>query len=207
MNILWNEILALINGSSKKIQVEFNEICDYSMLKRLGLETDSVIGQVIANTKGIIIDNTVRILGSGEKNKFTSAEQYNREIGKYFGNEFFIIADDVFGGVFALKKTGINGDNTIYYLSPDTLEWEDLEIVYLEFLTFFLGDTSDEFYQPFKWKSFSKDVEGIKYDQGISIYPYLWSNECSIEEASKKIVPAMELIQLNIEFRKKFGIE
>lgn len=207
MNVLWNEILELINNSSKKKQIEFNKTCDYSMVSRLGLEADSVIGQIIANTKGIIIDNTVRILGSGEKNKYTSIEQYNYEVGKYLGNDYFIIADDVFGGVFAFKKTGINEGSTIYYLAPDTLEWEDLEIVYPEFLTFFLNDKSNKFYETFKWESFSKDTEDIKPDQGILIYPYLWSKECNIEDASKKAVPMIELIQLNIEFRKKFGIE
>lgn len=207
MNMLWNEILELINNSSKRKQIEFNEPCDYSMVSRLGLEEDSVIGQIIANTKGIIIDNTVRILGSGEKNKFTSIEQYNYEAGKCLGNDYFIIADDVFGGVFAFKKAGINEGSTIYYLAPDTLEWEDLEIVYSEFLTFFLNDKSNEFYETFKWEGFSKDTENIKPDQGILIYPYLWSKECNIEEASKKAVPIIELIQLNIEFRKKFGIE
>ena len=207
MKVLWNEILELINNSSKKKQIEINEPSDFSMVSRLGLEKDSVIGQIIANTKGIIIDNTVRILGSGEKNKYTSIEQYNNEVGKYLGNDFFIIADDVFGGVFAFKKTGINEGSTIYYLAPDTLEWEDLEIVYVEFLTFFLNDKSNKFYETFKWESFSKDTEDIKPDQGILIYPYLWSKECNIEEASKKAVPMIELIQLNIEYRKKFGIE
>lgn len=207
MNVLWNEILELINNSSKKKQIEFNKPCDFSMVSRLGLEEDSVIGQIIANTKGIIIDNTVRILGSGEKNKYTSIEQYNYEVGIYLGNDYFIIADDVFGGVFAFKKTGINEGSTIYYLAPDTLEWEDLEIVYPEFLTFFLNDKSNKFYETFKWESFSKDTEDIKPDQGILIYPYLWSKECNIEDASKKAVPMIELIQLNIEFRKKFGIE
>lgn len=86
MNILWNEILELINNSSKKKQIEFIEPYNFSLVSRLGLEEDSVIGQIIANTKGIIIDNTVRILGSGEKNKYTSIEQYNYEVGKYLGN-------------------------------------------------------------------------------------------------------------------------
>ena len=83
MKVLWNEILELINNSSKKKQIEINEPSDFSMVSRLGLEKESVIGQIIANTKGIIIDNTVRILGSGEKNKYTSIEQYNNEVGKY----------------------------------------------------------------------------------------------------------------------------
>ena len=133
------------------------------MVSRLGLEEDSVIGQ--------------------------------------------IIADDIFGGVFEFKKTGINESSTISYLAPDTLEWEDLEIIYTEFLTYFLSNKSNEFYEAFKWEGFSKDTEDIKPDQGILIYPYLWSKECNIETESKKAVPIIELIQMNVEFRKKFGIE
>ena len=206
MNKLWNEISEIINNSQKNLQIEFNKDYDYLLVNKLGVEEDTAVGQVITNIKGIIIDNTIRILGSGRKNELASIEEYNYEVSKYLGKDIFIIADDVFGGIFALKKDNINADGMIYYLAPDTLEWENLEITYFEFLSFFLSNKSQAFYKTFIWSTFSEDVKSIKYNQGILIYPYLWAKECNVETASKKIVPLIELIQLNAEYRKKFGI-
>lgn len=207
MNKLWNKIVEIINISQKNIQVELNDGYDVSLVNKLGLKEDTFFGQIIANVKGIIIDNSIRILGSGGKNKFASIEQYNYEVSKYLGKDFFIIADDIFGGIFAFEKDNMSEKSLVHYLAPDTLEWENLEIAYYEFLSFFLGDKSKQFYRAFKWSSFDEDVKSIRYDQGILIYPYLWSKECNVETASKKAVPMIELIQLNVEYRKKFGID
>ena len=108
MNKLWNEISEIINNSQKNLQIEFNKDYDYLLVNKLGVEEDTAVGQVIANIKGIIIDNTIRILGSGRKNELASIEEYNYEVSKYLGKDIFIIADDVFGGIFALKKDNIS---------------------------------------------------------------------------------------------------
>lgn len=91
MNKLWNEISEIINNSQKNLQIEFNKDYDCLLVNKLGVEEDTAVGQVIANIKGIIIDNTIRILGSGRKNELASIEEYNFEVSKYLGKDIFII--------------------------------------------------------------------------------------------------------------------
>ena len=46
-----------------------------------------------------------------------------------------------------------------------------------------------------------------KNEYVYQIYLILWSNECNIEKAKKDIVPFSELLQINMEFWEKFGID
>ena len=65
------------------------------------------------------------------------------------------------------------------------------------------GDT-DKFYDTMKWNGWEQYADMTKFDQGILIYPFLWSKEVKIETASKNIVPFVELINVNMEYRRKF---
>lgn len=51
-----------------------------------------------------------------------------------------------------------------------------------------------------------RDTESIGEMQAVLFYPFLWSNECTVETASKKIVPLKELIALNAEYAQLFGM-
>lgn len=50
---------------------------------------------------------------------------------------FLLIADDAVGGFFALNGGQLGKDpGKVYYLSPDNLQWESLNISYSDFLDF-----------------------------------------------------------------------
>lgn len=50
------------------------------------------------------------------------------------------------------------------------------------------------------------DLEmGIGFDEGCSIYPFLWANECKIDTADKRKVPFEEILNLNFDNCKEFG--
>ena len=69
-------------------------------------------------------------------NKGKSFKKYGDRPG------FLLVADDAMGGFFALNGGQLGKDaGKVYYLSPDNLEWEPLELTYTEFLQFcFHGD-------------------------------------------------------------------
>ena len=179
-----------------------NKVYD-DTLNNLNIDKNSMLGQVITNTSGIFIDNYIRLFGNGSKDVSYNIYEYNLEFKKYFDDNMIIVADDVFGGLFSETKE----KNNILYFAPDTLQWENLEIDYKDFIKYISSEKIDEFYKSYKWSTFQEDIKDIKFNQGILIYPFLWSNECDIEKAKKSIVPFSELVQTNMEFREKFGID
>ncbi|MDY4079599.1 MAG: DUF2625 family protein [Clostridium sp.] len=201
MNI-WNETKCILKSSIKNVKILSPNTCN-NTLNNLNIDENSILGQVIINTGGIFIENYIRLFGSGDEKNSYNIYKYNLELKKYFDNDMIIIGDDVFGGIFSLNKE----KNTILYFAPDTLEWEDLEITYKDFIKYASSEKIDEFYKSYKWSTFQEDIKEIKFNEGILIYPFLWSNECNIEKAKKDIVPFSELLQINMEFREKFGID
>ena len=198
--VIWNEIKSILKSSTKNIKILSSNY--NNSLNNLNINENSVLGQVIINTGGIFIENYIRLFGSGDEENSYNIYKYNLELKKYFDDNIIIIGNDIFGGLFSLNKE----KNNILYFAPDTLEWEDLDITYKEFIKFVTSEKIDEFYKSYKWSTFQEDIKKVKFNEGTLIYPFLWSNECNIEKAKKDIVPFSELLQINIEFKKRFEI-
>ena len=94
----------------------------------------------------------------------------------------------------------------VWYFAPDTLDWEDLELRYSEFIAWLAQGNIDEFYSSMRWTNWRESAKNVEFDKAILIYPFLWSEEVNIETASKSIVPFDELFATNMEYREKFGI-
>lgn len=205
MENLWNEIVEMLHKSENKIRIDRIETPNTTLLDKLNINKNSVLGQIVLHTSGIVVDNYIRIYGNGDEKVSHNIYAYNQKLKKQFGDGFLFIADDVFGGLFAINCGGYSSKmNNILYFAPDILEWEDIEINYAEFITYILSRNVNEFYQSYKWSEFNDYIAHVTYKQGILIYPFLWSKECDIEKADKKIVPFDELIQLNLDYKKKF---
>ena len=202
---MWNDLKNILNKSS--INILINEKNEYgNILEKMGVNENSALGQIIIKTAGIIVENTIRVYANGNDLDMRNIYHFNLELEQYLGNQRLVIADDIFGGLFALNKEAFQSTKEeIWYFAPDTLEWENLEINYKEFIDWISRNSLNEFYSAFKWSDYYKDVKDIKFNQGILVYPFLWSNECNIETAEKKIVPFSELITLNLEYKEKFN--
>lgn len=198
--VIWNEIKSILKSSTKNIKILSSNY--NNSLNNLNINENSVLGQVIINTGGIFVENYIHLFGSGDEENSYNIYKYNLELKKYFDDNIIIIGNDIFGGLFSLNKE----KNNILYFAPDTLEWEDLDITYKEFIKFVTSEKIDEFYKSYKWSTFQEDIKKVKFNEGILIYPFLWSNECNIEKAKKDIVPFSELLQINIDFKKRFEI-
>ena len=179
--VIWNEIKSILKSSTKNIKILSSNY--NNSLNNLNINENSVLGQVIINTGGIFIENYIRLFGSGDEENSYNIYKYNLELKKYFDDNIIIIGNDIFGGLFSLNKE----KNNILYFAPDTLEWEDLDITYKEFIKFVTSEKIDEFYKSYKWSTFQEDIKKVKFNEGILIYPFLWSNECNIEKAKKDI--------------------
>ena len=134
--------------------------------------------------RGFVIDGVLRVFAEGRKD--------------FCEENMTAVATDIFGGVFA-----VSGE-TVMYFAPDTLEWEDMELDFPQFLSWASQGDTETFYSSWLTQEVRKMAENTGFDEGILIYPFLWSKECSIETASKKIVPLEELYGLNMDFKRKF---
>jgi len=200
-NLLWEEIQGILKDSQNNI--EFKEIAKNDLiLSKLDVNKDSVLGQVIINTSGISVNKYIRIYANGNEINNRNIVTFNSKLEKYFGEDKLFVADDIWGGLFAINK-GFFEENMgdIWYFAPDTLDWDNIEISYPEFIAWVSSKNVDEFYSGFKWKNFERDIANIRFDQGMLIYPFLWSKECDIENATKRIVPFEELLSLNFEYK------
>lgn len=133
---------------------------------------------------GFVIDSVLRVFSEGRKD--------------FCEENMTAAATDVFGGVFAVCG------ETVMYFAPDTLEWEDMELDFPQFLSWVSHGDTGAFYSSWLTQEIAELAEKTGFDEGILIYPFLWSKECSIETASKKIVPFRELYGMNMEFKAKF---
>lgn len=210
----WAVIKQWIDSAKNKVEVlPADSTKAREALYKTQVTTRSIMGAIVFSTGGILIDNGwIRILGSGSRNMKRNLPDWNK--GKAFNEfgdrpAFFLVADDAAGGYFAINYGSFGEDiYSIYYLSPDNLQWESLSMNYGDFIWFcFTGDLK-KFYSGIQWSSWKKDVESISADEVFHFLPPLWSKEGKdSEKSSKKPVPAEEQFFYNLELRKKMGLD
>ena len=146
---------------------------------------------ITSNVSFILVNKYLRILGTSES-MYENIFDFTNEFREVFSEEKYIVAYDIFGGLFASEKT-------IHYFSPDNLQWEDLDVSYGEFIEWIAGIDITDFYETFLWNDMDELLQKMKSDEGVFIYPFLWAKECDINTASKKIVPYKDLLVSNFQ--------
>lgn len=180
------------------------------VLVDLQVTTKSILGAIAYHTGGIFIQHGwLRILGSG-------TQYFNRDISMWNKLEddsqrldgALLVADDVLGGFFAINGGAFQGQSgNVFYLAPDTLEWEDLEIKFHDFIHWVFTGNINKFYETFRWGGWQAEVSKIAGDMGISVYPFLWAEGAEIENRSRKVVPIEELWSVTIENREQLDVD
>ncbi len=173
--------------------------------------TRSLMGAIIYETGGLIIDNGwIRILASGNDRMKRSLSDWNK--GKTFSEfgepaPYLLIADDAIGGFYAINGGYLGKDaGNIYYFSPDTLEWESLEMGYSQFLLFCFESNLNDFYKGLRWKNWEEDLKNLKPDYSYQFFPFLWSKEGKdINKAHREVIPVEEVYNFNMGMRNTLG--
>ena len=203
MAIEWKEIEQLFKQSPNNTKLKLAEVKNNDVIAKLGVNEQSVLGQVIINSDSARVNDYLNILSGNEESGIIS---FNNKMKKYYQGNKLIVAYDVWGGIFAIGN-GDFGENvrTVWYYAPDSLQWECLNINYAEFVAWACSDNIKEFYKSFLWSDINSLLEKVQSEEAILVYPFLWSKECDIETADKKIVPIEEVVALNVEYEKKIG--
>ncbi|MCL9671376.1 DUF2625 family protein [Citrobacter sp. MNAZ 1397] len=180
-------------------------------LHQLQITTFSPLGAIAYETGGILIDNGwLRILGSGHTRLPRALASWTQLVTADLTFQALLIADDASGGFFALNGGGLGKDpGGVYYLAPDTLEWESLNTNYSGFLHWALCGDLGLFYKNVRWTGWREETTSINCDVVYSFYPFLWTEpQLSIEQRSRVTVPVEEHWALCLDLRHQLtGIQ
>ncbi|MDE5995929.1 MAG: DUF2625 domain-containing protein [Eubacterium sp.] len=193
MNEKFQKIVDDIKSSAKTIKVLPS--IDYvkeNIRKKYEINPESLLGILLENTGGIIIDNWIRFYGAGDVD-FVSRNAL-------FPFDNIVVAEDILGGLFVYLDNG----NTSYF-APDCLQFEDMEIHFNQFLYWCLHGDTDTFYMDYRWKNWQEDISSLSCNDGVAFYPFLWAQAEDLESRTRRIVPMEEIIGLEFEFYKQIN--
>lgn len=196
VNPKWDRILLMAERSKNKVQVLPKDSARASKaLLQSQLNTSTLLGSVIYNSGGILIDDGwIRILGSGCSRLPRSIPDWNAGKINVIRNEdafYLLIADDVLGGLFAIKagsKEELETSGQIFYFGPNGLTWQPTGLSYSSFFDFCFGGNIKDFYADFRWKGWQEEVNKIDCNSVISCYPMLWTREGIQLKANRRML-------------------
>lgn len=186
------KIIAEFDESSNDIKfLEFNKKLTDS------IERPQELKFILEHFSYIAVNGYLKILGNDLENGFIYC---NELFSKCYNSNRCLIAYDILGGLFAIN---IEKLNAIEYFAPDTLEWEDLEIDYKDFLYWVTTNQLDTFYQELIVSDlFTLDLS-LESNEVVLTYPFIWSMEYTPSGAARKIVPFKELLEMNADFYRQ----
>lgn len=183
--------------------IKSNEITSNQIVQQLELPHNYLLTSVIKNLGLLYLDNNwIRLYGSGNKETNTPSILDKNKDNPY--SRLLIVADDIVGGLFALNM-GYSETNVgnIFYFAPDTMEWEDLDLDYTNFVYWLLlGDTTT-FYLDVRWNNWQQTISTLTINEAISIYPPLFTDGEDLNNRSKQIVPSVELCGVYYVYHKQ----
>jgi hypothetical protein len=207
----WAQVLQWKAGATNKVEIlPKNPDRAATALYNSQVTTKSPMGAITYESGGILIDDGwIRILGSGSPKLNRSIDDWNK--GKSFtapGEQpkFWLIADDVLGGLFALNAGAFSDSNIgkVYYFAPDELQWSSTGLTYTDFIHYCFNGALERFYEGLRWDHWQKDVSKLPGDQAYACYPYLFTKQGQdINKVERIIVPIRELWNLYINMSEK----
>ena len=209
----WTLVQEWISKAKNKVEIL---PCDITKAKdalyKTQVTTRSPMGAIIYSTGGLLIDDGwIRILGSGHTKLNRTLPEWNKgKSFKEFGElpTFLLVADDAAGGFYAVNGGGLGKDaGKVYFLSPDNLEWEPLDLTYTDFLNFcFNGDLAD-YYKTIRWKDWKIEVAKLDGNSTYNFFSFLWTKEGKdINKVSRKAIPVEEQFSLSLDMQKQLGL-
>jgi hypothetical protein len=206
----WPLVQKWLDSAKNKAEVlPFDSAQAKQVLYDTQVSTYSTLGAVIYNTGGIMIDNGwLRILGAGSARLNRSVSEWNKgKTIKAYGDkpDYLLVADDAAGGFFAINYGAFGADlKNIYYLAPNSLNWEPLGLGYSEFILFCLESDLSAFYKGLRWSAWNQFISNLDGSKSYSFRPYLWTPEgADIDKCTRKLVTTEELFRFNIKKHKE----
>lgn len=139
-------------------------------LESLSLSGESLLGAVVSDTGGLVVDaGWIRILGSGSGLLPRALDSWNQLSDRRRDPFGLLVGEDAVGGFFALSDL----DGPVHYLAPDSLDYEDLQVGYGDWLAWCLGAGPSQFYEEERWDGWREDVAALGADEVFAFEPPL----------------------------------
>lgn len=203
----WPMVQEWIANAKNKVEVLPAELKDREEnLLALQITTKSILGALVYETGGLFIDSGwLRILGAGSgERQPRSITSWNREVHNMsiYEMPFHLVADDITGGFFACDAGALGNKGGIFYFAPDTLQWEDLDVRYPDFIHWCMNSDLDTFYQGLRWEGWQQEVSELPGNRGMLYLPFPFAKpvqeEQSKRETEHKPVPMIELYEIYV---------
>jgi hypothetical protein len=216
----WPRLAETVAGSPVDVQVlPADPAGCAATLLQLQVSTRSWLGAVTMNTGGLLADHGwLRIYGGpGARSGLPGLSQVNdfpaQPAPDWQPRDGLVIAHDVLGGTYGLnladpaarRRPGKPGE--VVYFAPDSMAWQPLEGGYGAWLSWILSGGLERFYQGLRWPGWEAESAALGPGQGISVFPFLWSQQAhqDLGATSRRPVPMRELLGLHGEFRRQLG--
>ena len=166
-------------------------------LLALQYETRSALGALAYQSGGLLVDRGwLRILGAGCPTLPRALDTWNR-VGVSGGGRLpgaLLIADDAVGGFFALNQGGLAGNpGDVSWLSPQSLDWEDLGVGFEGFLEWALSPALAAFYDVWRWPDWQDDVGLAGAERAFAFEPPPAFAGASFTDRKRTAAPVGEL--------------
>ena len=199
----WPLLKALFADAAVDVKVlSVDDATSKNVLYRLQVTAASTLGAIASSCGALVLDHGwLRILGAGTEGieDLATANGLGDPGHRPVPPGHLVVAYDVLGGVFAINHNDLPAQRgEVCYWGPDTLEWTPLGAGHTAFMEWVLNTGVAEFYRDLRWPGWEADVSGLSIDEGISVYPFLFTAEGrNIATAARKNVPFRELLDLN----------
>ncbi len=172
----------------------------------LGLVSGSLLGSIILNTGGLILDHGwLRLLGSNSVRMGRSLRDWNERLGLR-GEGMLVIGDDALGGFFALNGGLLPGERgEAFYFAPDTLAFEAMGCGHSALVQFLLGPGMASFYEEQRWAGWEAETQRLAGDRAIFVHPPVFAEGPPIAERRRGAVPLSEIITLHRQNLAEFS--
>lgn len=162
-------------------------------LYALQVTTRSRLGAVALHCGGLVFDHGwLRVYGGGcpERGMPSLAEINGLAGTDQDAAPNFAVGHDVLGGRFELRYP-----SGLWYFAPDTLDWEELEIGYGDWLSWLASGATAQFYESMRWPGWEAETAALRLDQGLAVYPFLSTKEAQADMAgtARTAVPIGQL--------------
>ena len=166
-------------------------------LEALQVTTRSPLGAVAFHTGGLLVDGGwLRVLGAGCPALPRALDGWNTVGDGHRLERGLLVADDALGGFFGW----MDATRTIHYRAPDDTGWEDLGVGYGDWLASVLTDRLQGFYASLRWPGWEAEVAALHPEQGLHLFPPLFTRGPPVAERSRRAVPVEELWALACQF-------
>ena len=185
----------LLNGKNHVEIIPVDAECAKINADYYQADCSTGFGLLINQSGGVVVNGTVRLLGSNRDPNCRDICLFNIKHGSA---GVIFLGDDIFGGIFAVN-TGLFSDDlgSIMYFAPDTLEWEDTELRLSGLFAWLKGGDMAGFYGQFSEEEYNAlCARNVGFNKVLSFYPPQWSAEFSNGERDVREIDINEHYRL-----------